>query len=189
MTSPLSVSEKQMLSDYLGGSAFTQKQGADGLVPSLAIPFDPSETITVGDATVLLQQAQRSRRGAFADQLGEINSTLIQNGLTLADQDGVLKVNEVISPPISEDVEKAMYATPPNQPLNIRPGLPTAEATREAVESFFNRAEVAGESLPVVGGGVKRVTDDVRAIDQFFKRAGQRQDEALKKIMQPRETN
>jgi hypothetical protein len=186
ITSQLSVTEKQVLATYLGGSSFAQKVGAEGLIPSLSIPFDPSEQISVGDATALVQAAKRSRRMVLADQLGDINGQAIGSGFSLADEDGKLTVNEVMSPPLGEDIQRLRYNTPPGQPLSIKPGLPNVDTTREAVSNFFERGEAAIGEVPVVGKPISNSIEGVRNVSDFFKRQGAKQDEIFNRA---RETN
>jgi hypothetical protein len=154
-TSKLSITEKQALSEYLGGANFAQKAGADGILPSLAIPFDPTEQITVGDASVLVQAAAKNRRLVLADQLGDINSTIIESGFTLENRDGVLTVTEIVSPPLAEDIATLRHKTPAGIPLNIRQGMATPESTRQAVEGLFNNLSAGAEAVPLVGDAIQ----------------------------------
>lgn len=143
MTAQLPVSMKQAYADYIGGSTFAQKVGADGLVPSIAIPFDPSEQITVGDALATIQAVKKNRRLALADQLGDINSTMINAGFKVLDNDGKFTVDEIDSPPLAEEIARLRHITPVGQPLNMKPGLPTAGDTQRTVENLIERGKGA----------------------------------------------
>lgn len=159
MTSKLSVLEKQVLAEYLGGSNFQQKVGEEGLIPGLAIQFDPTEEITVGDASALVQAAIKARHLTIADQIGDVNAVAVSTGFKLADEDGRLMVNEITSPPLGPLIEETRFASPPGQPFTIRPGIASPEDATRSAEGLKNRVGALIELIPGIKPARSTTTD------------------------------
>lgn len=160
INSPLSLTEKQVLSNYLNGTPFTQKEATRGLfenLPFMNIPYDPTEEITVGNASALIAAVSERRGLTIADQIGKENQLAVRSGLRFADQDGKLTVEEIPVPELGPDMDSARFSLPTGVPLSISPGAPTAEQARAmGSRELRTLGNAAGGVLDALGITIRR---------------------------------
>lgn len=173
----LPVTIKQKFGEYLGAVSFGQP--GQQTIFGVPIAFDPSDTITAGNALAMIADVSRKRQATIVNQIAGEVQTASDNGFTFNEKDGRLSVNEILIPALGPETENLIMQTPRGEPMTIQPGLPTREQSLQAGKSFA--AALAGlgrggitegleiaEDLPIIGGAIESINDSLTDDKGFF---------------------
>lgn len=153
---------KQAVSDYIGGTPFTQKgdesRGMLENVPGFNAVFDPSEEITVGNASALVAAVKQERQKSIAGTMAKEVEAATNSGFRLLDKDGVLTFEELPISELEPDISKLNFIMPPGEAFSIRRGLPSkADAARTAQSSMDIAGATAGKMGPGIAQAIGRI--------------------------------
>lgn len=191
-SAPLPVTIKESVAGYLGGSAFGQKEGETrGIfenLPGFNVAYDPSESITGGEASTLLASVSKARRQTILSSIARETETATRAGFRILDRDGRLDVDEIPVSELEPEISRLSGQLPPGQPFNIKPGLPTAEDARRTAQSSLDSAAASagkygaaadtafrnsdfGRGLAAIDKAIERPLSDFRKFDRDFTRS------------------
>lgn len=139
---------KQAVADYLGGTPFSQRgQETRGMfenLPGFNVAFDPTEEITVGNASALIAAVKQEREKSVAGSLAKEMETATRAGFRLIDDDGRLTAEELPVSTLEKDISRLIFNMPAGERFSIQPGLPSKEDAARTAQSNMDIASSTG---------------------------------------------
>ena len=167
---------KQSISEYMSGTNFTQKGGEtrgmlDNL-PGFNVAYDPTEEITVGNASSLIAAIKQERERTVAGSLASELQNATRSGFRIADKDGKLTAEELPVAELEPDISKLNFLLPRGEAFSIQSGVPSKEDARRTAQANMDIAgATSGKLASGMSSAVSRgVGDMIGEIDKGLKK-------------------
>lgn len=146
---------KQTIADHIGGAAFSiaesETSGLLAGLPGFDVRYDPTDTLTVGDASALIAAVDQMREKSILGSLAKEMQVATRAGLRMLDKDGVLTAEEIAIPELEPDISRLNFVSPPGKPLDIRLGVPDEEDARRRAQANL---AIAGATFDEFGKSI-----------------------------------